>query len=231
MDLNVLSGGAAKALVAAAAPRFLERTGSRIHGEFGAVGVMEEKLRRGDACDIAILTAALVEALVASGHLAPDSARPLGCVRTGIAVRLGDPVPDVSGRAALAAALCAAGAIYFPDPERATAGIHFVNVLRKLGIHDAIVPRLRPYPNGAAAMQALAQASERCAIGCTQVTEILYTDGVTLVAPLPAEFELATVYTAAVATRATDPALASQLVGLLSGTELSAFRAGAGFEA
>ena len=100
----------------------------------------------------------------------------------------------------------------------------------QLGIHDAIAPRLRPYPNGAAAMQALAQAAGRRPMGCTQVTEILYTEGVTLVAPLPAEFELATVYTAAVCTRATQVARAGQLVELLSGPELSAFRAGAGFE-
>jgi molybdate transport system substrate-binding protein len=230
MDLKVLSGGAAKALVAAAEPRFAERTGSHIEGEFGAVGVMEERLRRGDACDVAILTATLVEALANSGQLEGESARPLGCVRTGIAVRSGDPLPDVSGRLSLAAALSAAGTIYFPDPLRATAGIHFVRVLRELGIHDAIAARLRPYPNGAAAMLALAQAAETQAIGCTQVTEILYTEGVTLVAPLPVEFELSTVYTAAVCTRAADPSLAGQLVALLSGAELSAFRAGAGFE-
>jgi molybdate transport system substrate-binding protein len=230
MDLKVLSGGAAKAVVAAAGPYFLERTGSRIQGEFGAVGVMEERLRRGDACDVAILTATLVEALAASGQLEGGSARPLGRVRTGIAVRAGDPLPDVAERASLAAALAAADAVYFPDPLRATAGIHFVRVLQQLGIHDAIAPRLRPYPNGAAAMQALAQAGGRRPMGCTQVTEILYTEGVTLVAPLPVEFELATVYTAAVCTRATQVAHARQLVELLSGLQLSAFRAGAGFE-
>jgi molybdate transport system substrate-binding protein len=230
MDLKVLSGGAAKALVAAAEARFFENTGSRIQGEFGAVGMMVEKLRRGDACDVAILTAALVEALAVSGQLEAESARPLGRVQTGIAVRSGDPLPEIVGRAALAAALSAAGAIYFPDPLRATAGIHFVRVLRQLGIHDAVAPRLRPYPNGAAAMQALAQAADRQPIGCTQVTEILYTEGVTLVAPLPPEFELVTVYTAAVCTRAKEPSLARQLVALLSGGELSAIRSTAGFE-
>ena len=54
-------------------------------------------------------------------------------------------------------------------------------------------------------------------IGCTQVTEILDTPGVTLVAPLPQEFELATIYTAAVAARAASPDQARRLVALLSG--------------
>ena len=83
LDLKVLSGGAAKALVAAAEPYFLERTGSRIQGEFGAVGVMVERLRRGDACDVAILTATLVDALAASGQLEAGSARPLGACGQG----------------------------------------------------------------------------------------------------------------------------------------------------
>ena len=230
MDLKVLSGGAAKGLVTAAQARFLELAGAHLRADFGAVGAMEERLRRGDACDVVILTAALVEALASAGLLRADSARPLGRVLTGIAVRSGDPLPDISGRAPLAAALCAADALYFPDPLRATAGIHFVNVLRQLGIHDAVAPHLRPYPNGAAAMQALAQSGEPEAIGCTQVTEILYTGGVTLVAPLPAQFELATVYTAAVCTRAVDPARATQFIDLLAGAELSALRTGAGFE-
>ena len=58
--------------------------------------------------------------------------------------------------------------------------------------------RLRPYPNGATAMRALAGARRTSPIGCTQVTEILNTPGVALVGPLPKQFELATVYTAGV---------------------------------
>ena len=55
-------------------------------------------------------------------------------------------------------------------------------------------------------MRALAQSRAARPIGCTQVTEILSTPGVTLVGPLPKEFELATVYTAGVCTKAALPA-------------------------
>jgi molybdate transport system substrate-binding protein len=145
-------------------------------------------------------------------------------------VRRGDPLPRIDDRASLAAALRAAKAIYFPDPQRAIAGIHFDHVLRALGIHADVTPYLRPYPNGATAMLHLAQATEPAAIGCTQLTEILNTDGVTLVGKLPAQFELATVYAAAVCSRATDPRRARQVVALLSGADSAAARAEGGFE-
>ena len=51
-------------------------------------------------------------------------------------------------------------------------------------------------------MRELAQRASPGGLGCTQVSEILYTEGVELVGPLPARFELSTVYSGAVATHA-----------------------------
>ena len=67
-------------------------------------------------------------------------------------------------------------------------------------------------------------------IGCTQVTEINYTVGVELVAPLPARFELATVYTAAVSVRAIAPALAARFIAMLAGADTRELRTAGGFE-
>jgi molybdate transport system substrate-binding protein len=67
-------------------------------------------------------------------------------------------------------------------------------------------------------------------IGCTQVTEINYTPGVQLIGLLPQEFELATVYTAAVCTRATQPTAAANLIRLLASREAAGVRASGGFE-
>jgi molybdate transport system substrate-binding protein len=139
-------------------------------------------------------------------------------------------MPDVASADALKAALLAARGIYFPDPEKATAGIHFANVLKRLGIYDEVAPRLRPYPNGATAMQQLAQANEPGLIGCTQVTEILYTPNVKLAGALPKEFELATVYTAAVCSKAEHPEAARRLVALLGSEQSRAVRMEGGFE-
>jgi molybdate transport system substrate-binding protein len=164
------------------------------------------------------------------GRVVPGSAAPLGTVRTGIAVGAGEPVPDIHDAASLRATLVNASRLLFPDPQRATAGIHFVDVLRRLGIRDAVAARIATFPNGAAAMRELAQSHAPGAVGCTQITEINDTEGVKLVGTLPPGFDLATLYTAAVCTTARDRALAQRLVQWLGGAQTRALRARGGFE-
>ena len=230
MVLHVLSAGAAQGLVMALQDKFHADTGASVHGTFGAVGAMRTKLLSGERCDVVILTVTLIAELEGDGRVLPGTSAPLGRVRTGIAVRAGDATPDIANGASLCATLLAARGIYLPDPELATAGIHLVNVLRKLGIHDYVASCLRPHPNGATAMRALADATEPGLIGCTQITEIKYTPGVALVGPLPPAFELSTVYAAAVCASAHDPDLARRFVRLLSGPATRALRLDAGFE-
>lgn len=228
--LRLLSAGAAQGLVQALAPRLQETCGAAVSGRFGAVGAIKEAFDAGEPCDLIILTEPMIAAMAGQGAVLAPTRTPLGRVRTGVAVRAGTPHPDVSTPEALAQVLRAADEVYFPDPQRATAGIHFERVLRELGLLEALGPRLRTFPNGATAMRALAAAGSAAPIGCTQVTEILYTPGVELVAPLPARFELATVYTAAVSARAADPALAGQFISLLAGAGSAALRERSGFE-
>ena len=229
--LQLLCAGAAQGLVKALAPQLRAECGADFGGRFGAVGAMKDALDAGEPCDLMVLTDAMVNALVAEGRLLEAHRAPLGRVRTGVAVRAGTPHPDVSTPEALAAALQAADEVHFPDPQRATAGIHFERVLRELGLLQPLAGRLRTHPNGATAMRELAASTAARPIGCTQVTEILYTAGVELVAVLPPRFELATVYTAAVCARAADPAPAARAIALLAGPQSAARRARSGFEA
>lgn len=215
--MNILCAGAAQGLVKALEGVFLEFTSSRVEGRFGAVGAMKKALLAGEPCDVMIVTAAMVADLQAEGRLVPGSEAALGRVRTGVAVRRSELRPDISTPEALKASLLGAGAIYFPDAQRSTAGIHFSSVLFKLGIADAVKARLRTFPNGATAMRELATATEPGAIGCTQITEINYTPGIALAGALPQEFELATVYSAAVSATAGEPVLARRFVELITG--------------
>lgn len=231
MQLRILSGGAAQGLVQAVASAFEAETSLSIDGSFGAVGAMRDKLLAGAPCDLLILTQALIAALEKDGQVVPGTAVAIGCVRTGVAVRSGGmAAPQVGDAAALRAALQAADGIFFPDPKLATAGIHFAKVLTALGFDADGDPRLRPFPNGATAMAAMARSDLARPIGCTQVTEILNTPGVDLVGLLPKEFELATVYTAAVATRAQIPTAAQSLIDLMRAPAAQGHRERLGFE-
>ena len=227
--LHILSGGAAQGLVARLAPRFEAETGFAIAGEFGAVGAMANKLRRGQPADLVILTAALLARLAEEKLVVVGSLRNVGQVETALAVRAGDPTVAVHDAAGLRAALLAADAIYVPDTKVSTAGIHVASVLQRLGIADEVAPRLRIHPNGATAMRHLASSDAKRPIGCTQATEILATDGVTLSGTLPKGTDLATMYTAGIAARADHARQAEALIDLISGSKAAEARVQAGF--
>lgn len=229
-SLHILSGGAAQGLVNQLRGVIYNDTGRAVEGNFGAVGLMRDKLLAGEPCDVLILTQLLIDELTAAGQVQPGSAKPLGVVRTGVAVKSGEPQPKVDTVESFKAALLAAKGIYFPDPVKATAGIHFMNILKQLGIAEQVAGVLRSFPNGATAMKEMAAASGPGLIGCTQVTEILYTPGVQLVSVLPKEFELATVYTAAVAANADQPQAARMMIDLLTAPAAAELRRAGGFE-
>jgi molybdate transport system substrate-binding protein len=227
--LNVLSGGAAHGLVTSLAPTFKDRTGFDIAGEFGAVGAMADKLRNRTRADIVILTAAIVEALAEENRVVRGSISNVGLVETAIAVRTGDRPITARDAATLRAAFLGSDAIFVPDTKASTAGIHVAKVLGQLGIADAVATRLKIFPNGATAMRHLAESDAVRPIGCTQSTEIIGTQGVSLSGSLPPGCDLATMYTAAVATRAVAAREAQLLIDLMTAADQGELRERAGF--
>lgn len=118
MQLRILSGGAAQSVVTALADQFRAETGYGLDCSFSAVGEMKAKLLAGVPADVVILTRALIVELAASGHVLPASPADLGRVRTGVAVRSGDPFPDIASARALRSTLLDAEGIFFPDPQK-----------------------------------------------------------------------------------------------------------------
>lgn len=222
--LRFVSAGAAEGLVR----RIAALHGVTVEGAFGAVGAMEEALRGGEKPDVVILTRAQVAKLATQAVVTEGSIRDLGAVATSVAVRATDEPPVVADPPALREALLAADAIYFPDPVKATAGKHFLSVLRSLGVADELAPRFRNFPNGMTSMAALAKAGGK-PIGCTQATEILSTPGVTLVGPLPPGLDLATTYTAAIRIGTAQGVAASHFIETLAGGASARLRRDLGF--
>jgi molybdate transport system substrate-binding protein len=224
VQLTFLSAGAAQGLVATIAAE----AGIEVAGTFSAVGAIREKFLAGEACDIVILTQAQVAELAARGLVVGETCADLGTVYTSIAVKSGNRAPDISSVDALRATLLAADALYYPDPQKATAGIHFARVLDSLGIRGQVGSRSKIFPNGTTAMREMARAGGN-PVGCTQATEILATPGITLVGGLPKLLELATTYTAAVGAAATNRETAATFVTRISGGKSQALRQRAGF--
>lgn len=229
-SLPILSAGAAQGLITRAATQLLEQLQVATTGRFGAVGAMREAFNQGEPCDLIVLTEAMIQAMRDEGLVQSESACALGTVYTGVAVPAGQPQPDITTPEALAAALMQANSLWLPDIERSTAGLHLMKVLRELGLAQPLGDRLNIFPNGATAMRAMAESGDKRAIGCTQLSEILFTSGVDAVGRLPQALGLGTVYSAAVTTRARQPVLAQAVIAALTHPAAAALRRGCGFD-
>ena len=251
--IHVLSAGACKGLFHALYPKRLKN--GKLNGTFSAVGAIQEKLLAGAACELLVLTVPLLESLAKQGWVDASTITPIGTVATGIAMaRLDNKLtnkssdrlsnrsggnslivqsgPDVTSTESLKGNLLAATAIHYPDPARSTAGIHFNKILTELGIFDSVKARCYHYPNGALATKALGENAEILGplqIGCTQVSEILYTPTVRLVAQLPVPFELRTTYAAALTISGLESNRARRMLDDLTGKTTQALRLRSGF--
>nr|WP_249816591.1 substrate-binding domain-containing protein [Bradyrhizobium sp. 159] len=224
-----MSGGAAQGLVRGLTAPFKAQTGLSIDGEFGAVGIMADRLRAGKPADLVILTQALLAKLTGEKLVTASSIADIGQVETALAVRNRDPEVTVRTEADLREVLRSADAIYVPDTKASTAGQHVAKVLDQLGIGYEVASRLMIFPNGATAMRELAASTAQTPIGCTQATEIIATDGIALSGSLPPGYELVTMYTAGATARAAHPKEAAALIALLTGAEQKELRRRVGF--
>lgn len=227
--LNVLSAGAAQAVVQNVIADIRRDTGNVVVADFGAVGAMKAKALAGAPVDVIVLTDTMIDELIASGFVAPGRFD-LGKVGTGVAVRAGVAKPDVSNADSLRATLRAASVITFPDPAVATAGKIVMACLEKLGIADEVKARLKFFPNGNAAMNWMAAEGDARTIGITQNTEILPIKGVTYVAPLPDEFQAKATYAAGCVSKSVLGAEASDFISRLTSPAAKPMLAAAGYE-
>ncbi len=225
--MNILSAGAAKGLLNTIAAQL----GIELNGAFGAVGTIRERFDVGAPCDVIVLTAAMIAELVAADSVDEGGVLALGRVHTGVALLASRAPIQITSVESLRALCASASTLYFPDPLRATAGIHCMRVLTALGLNESHRDRFATFPNGATAMRAMADSGDSHAVGITQCSEILYTPGVQYAGALPEPYALSTVYTAAVTRAARNAPEARQLLAALSAASNVKIARDAGFDA
>jgi len=221
LELRILSGGAAAGVVNGIQNSFEAKHQCKINGTFSAVGAMRDLVLQGEPCDIVILSRTLVDELASSGHVIKESIRSLGIVPTGIAVPKSRtaPIPSIKTIEDVKAIFRSAPALYFPDMEKSTAGIHFMNVMKKLGLDQELNHKFKNFPNGATAMHMMSLDPNTDVVGGTQTTEINISPNVTLIGLLPDEIALNTDYSLGICSSSKNKDLAKSLADVLVGEE------------
>ena len=213
-DVKVFSAGAVRAIVTDLAEQFRQETGNTVTFSFGTAGQTRQKLLSGEPVDVVILTAAGIDDMIKRGALASGSRADLARTGMGVGVREGAPKPDITTSEAFKTTLLKAKSLVYVDPAQgATSGVHFKSVLERLGIADAVKGKTQLVSGGYPAEKV---ASGEAELVVHQISEIVPVKGVTLVGPLPPDFQKVTVYSAGLAPRSPSPAAARAFVAFLT---------------
>lgn len=135
-------------------------------------------------------------------------------VGVGVAVRSGAPKPDLGSVEAFKRSMLAAKSVIYADPARGGgAGIHFAQVLERLGIAADMKPKSKLI-TGINVVELVAKGEGE--LGVTQLSLIVGAAGVELAGPLPAELQHYTVFSAGVVTGAKEAETAKALIKFLT---------------
>ena len=150
---------------------------------------LQAKLSAGEKADVIVAPEQALDALDRAGKLGPGTRVAVARVGVGLAVQRGAPKPDISTVAALRAALLSAPSIVHPDPAQAgsVAGKAIAKLLVELGIAETLKPKLRYRQAIAGGVEMVAKGE--AAVGMFNISEILPSEGVALVGPLPREVQ------------------------------------------
>jgi molybdate transport system substrate-binding protein len=207
-DIHVMTGGAPKEVLAVLTPRFEQQTGHKVHFTYIVISAMQQKLAAGEKPDMVLMPVPAIDARVKDGILRGDARAALGTIRIGLIVREGAAKPDIATFDAFKKAMLDAKSIAHSDPAATPSGAHLAKVWERLGIADALKPKLtlRNAIDGGAELVSKGEAE----IGLYPSSEVMAEKGITLVGLIPPEVQLNTVYGAAVhaANPAPEPAMA-----------------------
>lgn len=226
-DLVVLSAAALRSAVAEVPARFQAATGHHVAFVFGTAGAIRDKVVAGEAVDVVIVPPLQLDQLVRLGLA--DGRIDLATVRLGVAVGAGAKLPAIATEAEFTQALLDARSIGFAEPASgATSGVYLTKLLLQMGVADTVRGKLKLYPDGTGAMEAVAR--REIALGLGQISEIKPVAGVDLVGPLPDDLQLKTIYATAVATKSAAPDAARALLAQLGAPEMAAIFKANGFD-
>jgi molybdate transport system substrate-binding protein len=183
-DIKVLSTGNMQSILGALASDFEGATGHKLVIEYGSTTKMKARIEAGDAADLTINERYVLDDLLRQGRVEAGTLIDIARSPLGVGVRAGAPKPDIGTEEAFKRTLLAAESIAYPDPSGgAQDGVYFSGLITRMGIADALKPKIKITQGGDAAAQLVAAGGAQ--IGIAQRRNFNTLKGVELLEPLP----------------------------------------------
>ena len=227
-ELKVLTAGAFKPVLMALKPDFEKKTGHTLVIDNDTAGALQKRIAGGEVFDVVISSPSTLKALQAS-HLSSQHL-PVGVARVaiGVAVRRGEPLPDISSVQAFRKMLSDARRIALIDPASGgSSGIYLAGLFEQWGLAASLRDKSVLVMGGLVAQKLVDGLAD---VALHQISEILAVPEAVLVGPIPAEIQNYTSYAAAVSSRTGQLQAALVLQAALQSPEIRAILQAKGME-
>jgi molybdate transport system substrate-binding protein len=226
-EVRVITSGAMRDVAETMAAEFGAANGHAIEIVSRPVAGVVEMVQEGERADIVMTSDAGLEAVIATGDVDGSSARRIGFIGIGVAVREGAPQPRIGTVEEFRTAMLEAESIAYMNPALGiSSGIALTRIFEELGIAEEIAPKAVILGEGLAAEHIAAGEAE---IGLQNMTQLIGVEGVAIVGPLPPEIQDETGYMAAVATNSDAKNIAAEFIAYLTRPEAQAIWRESGF--
>jgi len=205
-EVSVLSTTAMKTAFEELGPAFERKTGRRLKLTFGPSLQLESRLATGEPADVAIVTHAGAQNLIAQSRGIAGSLIDVARSFIGVCVAKRAAKPDISSADAFKAAMLRAKSIALSKPVGGGAsGAHMASVFERLGITASIKDKAIYGVGGPAGLVGLIVARGEAEIGIQQMAELMAVTDVDVIGPLPDELQSVTQFTGFLPTATRQP--------------------------
>src|SRR5215471_8816102 len=211
-EIRVLASNGVKAAVKELKPQLEKASGSTLSIDFSTTAALRERIEKGEAFDLAILTDDAVDALIKAGKISQMQRARLARVGISVGYRKGAAKPDITTAASIKQALLNAKSIAYTGNGASRPGID--KMFERLGIAGQLKAKSHLTAAGAAPASVGKGESD---LVLTLISEILPEPGVELAGPIPPEFQSYIGFSVAPSPKAASSPAVAALIKFLDG--------------
>ena len=171
-ELVILTNQGATPGVRELAAAFERVSGHKVTVEYGTLGAITDRVMKGEAADLVIVTGDQNEKLQKEGKVLAGSRAELAKTGYSVFVKSGAARPDHGTVDAFKRTMLAAKSVALGDPAGGgPLGIYSAGLMQRLGLAEDLKPRIKLLPSGTQVAEAVAQGDSEVGIGLASVSD------------------------------------------------------------
>ncbi len=209
-ELKVIAGGSMTALLNQLGPAFEAASGHKLSIHFDSTPNIVARINSGTPFDVVVVPVDVFKDATAKTHFVAGQTTDIARVGYGVAIRAGEPKPDISTPDGLKKTLLAASSI--ASVPASAAGAYVTKMYERLGIAEEMKAKTKVQAGPPQIAPAVAKGEAELGVF---LSNVLIAPGVELAGAFPAELQQELVFTSAISADAKEGDAAKAFIDYL----------------